>query len=176
MAEPLSTAELKAHLRKTTTDEDALIASYGVAAREWCEDYTGHILVQRAVVDSFSAWGSYLTLRHQPITVGVPTPTLVVTYENIDGDPTEYVGTIRDQKYPWTIYPSGVAFPTLASNGTIAVAYTAGYVNAAAVPEKFKWAIKLLVTSMFENRGSIDPEAENAVRFILRSYRGAVLA
>jgi uncharacterized phiE125 gp8 family phage protein len=177
MAEPLTTAELKAQLRKTTTDEDTLIATYGVAAREWCEDYTGHILVQREVTDSFSTWGDFLTLRHQPITVGDPTPTLTVTYLNSDGDETEYVGVIRDQKYPWTIYPAnGQTFPTIASSSTINVVYTAGYANAAAVPEKFKWAIKLLVTSMFDNRGSIEEDAERAVRFILRSYRGAVLA
>lgn len=178
MAEPLSTAELKAQLRKTTTDEDALIASYGVAAREWCEEYTNHILVAREVTDAFSAWGDYLTLLHQPITIGDPTPALTVTYEDSEGDETEYeLGVIRDQKYPWTIYPPfGQAFPALADNGTISVTYTAGYANAAAVPEKFKWAIKLLVTSMFENRGTITEETEEAVRFILRSYRGAVLA
>lgn len=178
MAEPLTTAELKAHLRKTTDDEDDLIATYGVAAREWCEEYTGHTLVQREVEDSFSSWGDYLTLRHQPITVGDPTPTLVVTFTDEDGDETEYeTRVIRDQRYPWTIYPPfGDAFPTLFDNGTIVVAYTAGYADAAAVPEKFKWAIKILTASMFEERGAISEGAMQAVRFILRSYRGAVMA
>lgn len=174
MAEPLTTAELKAQLRKTTTDEDALIASYGVAAREWCEDYTGHILVQREVEDKFSAWGDYLTLRYRPIAAS---PELVVSFEDVEGDDTDYEGLIRDQNYPWLVYPVyGFPFPTLASNGTITATYTAGYADAASVPEKFKWAIKLLVTAMFNNRGSIDEESERAVRFILRSYRGAVMA
>lgn len=178
MAEPLTTAELKAHLRKTTTDEDSLIASYGVAAREWCEDYTGHVLVQRQVTDTFASWGDALTLRHQPITVGDPTPTLVVSYNDLEGDETTYAArVIRDQRYPWIIVPPyGDAFPTLGDNGAISVVYTAGYANAAAVPEKFKWGIKLLVASMHFNRGTIDEETKEAVRFILRSYRGAVMA
>lgn len=178
MAEPLTTAEAKAHLRVTDTSEDTLIGTYIVAAREWCEDYTGYILVQREVTDRFSAWGDFLTLRHRPITVGDPTPTLVVTYEDAEGDPTEYEErVIRDQAYPWTIYaPYGGSFPTLADNGTITVTYTAGYASASAVPEKFKWAMKLLIASMHINRGSIDPATMDAARFILRSYRGAVAA
>lgn len=177
MAEPLTLAELKAHLRVTSDHENALITTYGVAAREYCEDYTGHVLVQREVTDSFHAWGDYLTLRHQPITVDDPTPTLTVTYLDAEGDETEYTSrVIRDQKYPWTIHPPYAGtFPTIADNSTISVTYTAGYASAD-IPTKFKWAIMLLVESMHKNRGSIDPETQDAVRFFLRSYRGAVMA
>ena len=123
MAEPLTTAELKAHLRKTTTDEDTLIATYGVAAREWCEEYTGHILNQREVTDSFSAWGDYLTLRYQPITVDDPTPTLTVEYTDDEGDFIEYAErVVRDFKYPWTVHsPYGFSFPSLGGPATIKV-------------------------------------------------------
>jgi uncharacterized phiE125 gp8 family phage protein len=178
MAEPLTTDELKAHLRKTTTDEDTLIATYGVAAREWCEEYTGHILAQREVADTFGAWGDYLTLYHQPITVDDPTPTLTVEYTDDEGDFIEYAArVIRDFKYPWTIHPPyGFSFPSLGGPATIRVTYTAGYVNAAAVPELFKIAIKLLVTSMYVNRGAIDETTKEGVRFMLRPYRGAVMA
>jgi uncharacterized phiE125 gp8 family phage protein len=178
MAEPLTTAELKAHLRKTTTDEDSLIAAYGIAAREWVENYTGHILNQRAVTDSFGEWGDYLTLYHQPITVGDPTPTLTVEYTDDEGDFIEYEArVVRDFKYPWTIHPPyGFSFPSLGGPASITVTYTAGYANAAAVPETFKQAIRLLVTSMYTNRGTLDAETERAVRFMLRSYRGAVMA
>jgi uncharacterized phiE125 gp8 family phage protein len=178
MAEPLTTAELKAHLRKTTTDEDTLIATYGVAAREWCEEYTGHILNQREVTDSFAAWGDYLTLRYQPITVGDPTPALTVTFTNEFGGETEYEDrVIRDQIYPWKIVPPyGFPFPILGDNGAIQVVYTAGYASAAAVPELFKIAIKLLVTSFYINRGALDEATKEACRFLLRSKRGAVMA
>ena len=178
MAEPLTTAEAKAHLRVTDTSEDTLIGTYIVAAREWVEEYTGYVLVQRAVVDSYPAWGDYLTLRHQPITVGDPTPTLVVMYNDVEGDEVEYEErVIRDQVYPWQIWaPYGSNFPTLGDNGTITVTYTAGYANAAAVPEKFKMAMKVLISAIHQSRGSISNEAAETARFLLRSYRGAVLA
>lgn len=178
MAEPLTTAELKAQLRKTTTDEDTLIAAYGVAARVWCEEYTGHILVQREVTDAFAAWGDYLTLRHEPITVDDPTPTLTVTYLNADGDATVYADrVIRDQIYPWKIYPAnGEAFPAIADNSTITVTYTAGYTDAASVPDIFKQAIRILVAAMYDNRGTMTEDAQQAARWWLRSPRGAVMA
>lgn len=178
MAEPLTTAELKAQVRKTTTDEDTLIASYGVAARVWCEEYTGHILAQREVTDAFAAWGDFLTLRHEPITVADPTPTLTVTYLNADGDETVYADrVIRDQAYPWKIYPpSGQTFPTIATDSTITVTYTAGYASASAVPDIFKQAIRILVTAMYDNRGTMTEEAQQAARWWLRSPRGAVMA
>lgn len=178
MAEPLTTAELKAQLRKTTTDEDTLIAAYGVAAREWCEQYTGHILNQREIEDNFGEWGDYLTLRYQPITVGDPTPTLTVEYTDDEGDFIEYEErVVRDFKYPWTVHPPyGFSFPSLGGPATIKVTYTAGYANAAAVPELFKQAIRILVTALYINRGTIDEKSEEAARFILRAYRGAVMA
>lgn len=178
MAEPLTLAELKAQCRVTSTHEDALITSYGVAAREWVEDYTGHILAQRVVTDTFREWGDFLTLRHQPISVGDPTPTLAVSYEDAEGDETEYEDrVIRDQAYPWTIYPPyGAPFPTLADNGSIVVSYTAGYASASAVPIKFKQAIRVLVAAMHANRGEIPQAAADTSRWLLRSYRGAVMA
>jgi uncharacterized phiE125 gp8 family phage protein len=171
MAEPLTTAELKAHIRKTTTDEDALIASYGIAAREWCEDYTSHVLVEREITTSFTAFGDYLTIYS--------TPNVVIdsiAYVDANGDVADFAYfAFPSGTYPVKVYPDS-AWPTIDDNSAILVTYTAGYADAANVPEKFKWAIKLLVASMYENRGSIDPETMEAVRFILRSYRGTVMA
>jgi uncharacterized phiE125 gp8 family phage protein len=178
MAEPLTPAELKSQLRKTTTDEDTLIAAYGVAAREWVEQYTGHILNQREIEDNFGEWGDYLTLRYQPITVGDPTPVLTVEYTDDEGDFIEYADrVVRDFKYPWTVHaPYGFEFPSLGGPATIKVTYTAGYANAAAVPEIFKQAIRVLVTAMYDTRGHMTEDAKECARFILRSKRGAVMA
>lgn len=171
MAEPLTTAELRAHLRKTTDDEDALIAAYGIAAREWCEDYTNHVLVERELVASFTAFGDYLTIHG--------TPSVVIdsiAYTNADGDVADFAYFAYSAGLnPVKIYPDD-EWPEIDENSAVLVTYTAGYEDAASVPEKFKWAIKLLVASMFMNRGTIDEETMQAVRFILRSYRGAVMA
>lgn len=175
--EPISLTQAKAQLRKTTDDEDGLICSYIRAAREWVEEYTGHILVQRTVQEAFPAWGNYLTLSKQPILVGDPTPALTVMYHDVDGNEVEYEGRIiRDERYPWLIYPpSGLTFPTLATNGTVTVSYTAGY-NGGQVPEIFRQAIKVLLTSMYASRGIMDEGSQETCRFLLRSKRGAVMA
>lgn len=179
--EPLTTDEAKAHLRVTDDSEDALIYSYIQAARQWVENYTGHILVQRTVVDAFSAWGNFLTLRNQPITVGDPTPTLTVDYIDSDGNEVEYTGrVIRDQRYPWMVFPAnGSTFPTLGTNGTITVTYTAGYTEGS-VPQPLVQAMLLLIGHWFSMRSSVSEvplqEAPLAVTSLCRPFRGAVLA
>lgn len=178
MAEPLTTAEAKAHLRVTDTSEDALIASYIVAAREWVEQYTGHVLVEGEIVDSYSAWGTHLTLRNQPINDYDP---IEITYTDINGDPVNYAdGVVRDQRYPWTIWPpTGQTFPTLGDQGSIIVTYTAGYADAASVPQALKQAMLLLIGQWHDNRNASGEEMFElpfAVTSLCRPYRGAVMA
>lgn len=181
MATLVDLTAAKAHLRKTDTSEDSIIGTYRTAAIGWVESYTGHILSAREVTDAFHEWGDYLTLRHQPITVDDPTPTLTVTYLDTEGDEIEYDSrVIRDQRYPWTIYPPyGDEFPTLATNGTITVTYTAGYA-AGEVPDALNAAILLLVGHWYSNRSAVDEgsfeELPLAVQSLCRPYRGAVMA
>src|SRR5688572_25320205 len=122
MAEPLSTAELKAHLRKTTDDEDSLIAAYGIAAREWCEDYTGHVLVEREITASFTEFGDYLTIYS--------TPNVVIdgiAYVNADGDVADFAYFASPEGiYPVKIYPDS-EWPEIDENTAIIVTFTAGY-------------------------------------------------
>jgi uncharacterized phiE125 gp8 family phage protein len=181
MATLVTLTTVKQHLRKTTTEEDDGIGAYRTAAIAYVEKYTGHILIQREVTDSFPAWGDFLTLRHQPITVDDPTPTLTVTYHDAEGDETEYeTRVIRDQTYPWTIHPPyGSDFPTLADNGTITVEYTAGY-DAGEVPDELNAAVLLLCGHWYANRSAVDEgsfqELPLSVVSLCRPFRGAVMA
>jgi uncharacterized phiE125 gp8 family phage protein len=181
MATLVTLTDCKAHVRRTDTAEDGIIGTYRSAAIRYVEDYTGHILSQREVTDTYAEWGDFLTLRHQPITVDDPTPTLVVTYHDAEGDETEYESrVIRDQRYPWTIHPPyGDEFPTLADNGTIAVVYTAGY-EAGEVPDPLNQAVLLLVGHWYSLRGAVQEgsfeEVPFAVTSLCRPYRGAVMA
>lgn len=181
MATLVTLDNVKAHLRVTTTDEDTIIGFYRAAAIQWVENYTNHILSSQVVTDNYAAWGDYLTLYHQPITVGDPTPTLVVEYTNGEGDTVEYEDrVIRDQRYPWTIYPpAGENFPALGTNGTISVTYTAGYASGA-VPDALNHAVLLLAGHFFVNRSAVSAdsveEVDLAVRSLCKPYRGVVLA
>lgn len=180
MATLVDLAACKAHVRKTDTSEDSIIGAYRAAAIQWVENYTGHILSQREVTDTFAEWGEALTLRHQPITVGEPTPALTVTYNDLEGDEIEYEGVIRDQRYPWKIVPPyGDEFPTLGDNGAISVVYTAGY-DSGEVPDALNQAVLLLVGHWYSGRSAVQDgqlaEAPLAVTSLCRPYRGAVMA
>jgi uncharacterized phiE125 gp8 family phage protein len=171
MAEPVSLVEAKAQLRKVDTSEDTLISALIVAAREWVENYTGHILVSRAFAQRFDAWGDYLKLAHQPVTaIGD------VTYTDLNGDDAAYeAGVLWLADYPARVYPPiGATFPTLGANGTIIVEYTAGYADAD-VPKALKHAVQVLVGHFFEHRSS-DAPIPTAVYSLCKPFRGAVMA
>lgn len=177
MATLVTLADVKAHLRVTTTDEDTIIGVYRSAAIAWVENYTGHLLSAAEVVDNYSAWGDYLTLRHQPIAAS---PAPVVEYHDTEGDFIEYAGVVRDQTYPWTIVPPyGEEFPTLGDNGTISVTYTAGYASGE-VPDPLNQAVLLLAGHFFVNRSAVSTdkveEVDLAVRSLCKPYRGLVMA
>jgi hypothetical protein len=155
MATLVTLETVKQHLRKTSTDEDTVIAAYRTAAIAYVGKYTGHLLIQQEVTDSFAAWGDFLTLRHQPITVD-------------------------DQTYPWTIHaPYSSDFPTLADNGTITVTYTAGYATGE-VPDELNAAVLLLCGHWYANRSAVEEgsfqELPLAVVSLCRPFRGAVMA
>jgi uncharacterized phiE125 gp8 family phage protein len=184
MAEPVSLAEAKAHLRVTSDHENTLIESYIVAAREWVENYTGYILVSRQIVETFSSWGGPLTLHNRPISA-----LGEITYTDADGDETVYAdGVLRTFTYPAKIYPpSGSTFPTLGTDGGITVNYTAGYATAADVPHALKQAMLLLIGYWHVNREAEAPAGlsqlatasgvpHSAIVSLCRPYRGAVLA
>lgn len=181
MATLVDTTAAKSYLRVTTSSEDGVVAAIVAAAIAWVENYTGHVLSSRVVEDTFGEWGDYLTLYHQPITVGDPTPTLVVEYTDDEGDFIEYEArVIRDFKYPWTIHPPyGFSFPSIGGPATIRVAYTAGYA-AGQVPVPLNQAVYLLVGHWFSNRSALQDgdliEAPLAVKSLCAPYRGLVMA
>ena len=182
MATLVDLTAVKQHLRKgSDTSEDTLIGIYRSAAIAWVEKYTGHILIQREVTDTFAEWGDALRLSYQPITVDDPTPTLVVTYNDAEGDETVYGSrVIRDQRYPWLIVPPyGDSFPTLGDNGAISVTYTAGY-DASEVPDELNAAVLLLCEHWHTNRAAASAdelhEAPLSVKSLCRPFRGVVVA
>ncbi len=79
--EPVTLAEARLHLRVIDTSEDTLITSLIVAAREYCENFTGRKLIQQTwdlILDAFPADGVSLTYA--------PTMTIdSVTYLDTNG-------------------------------------------------------------------------------------------
>lgn len=152
-AEPVSLDDMKAHLRVDHDIEDALIGSMIAAARELVETTTGRSLVTRTlelVLDRFP--GGPIALPRAPLQA-----VSSLIYRDPAGteqtmDPAAFLvdeidGCVAALRYPW---PS-----TAARFDAVRVRYVAGYGDAAAVPETFKQAMRLLVAHWYGQREAV---------------------
>jgi len=176
VSEPVSIADLKAHLRVTSSDEDSIIAGLGLAARQAIEARYGLcILAQswRLALDQLPECA--IVLPFSPI-ISVESVGVVSHGVTEVLPPAHYefqaglVGRVC-LKMP----SSSVAeFRTLAgrtsSLGALSINFTAGWIDVNSVPEEVKLAIKVLTAHFFENRegGVADrfytsPESLNAL-------------
>jgi uncharacterized phiE125 gp8 family phage protein len=174
--EPVSVAELKDHLGLWADNtRDARIASLGRAAREFCEEFTGHVLVRRQFTLERPTFEE-IVLTKRPL-VDVDT----LEYDDVDGNEA----TFEDYRVNARIYParilaaSGYSFPSVWSDGGVSAIYTAGY-DEGEVPEPFIHAIKVLVAFWFDHpSGIVDGKAVEvppAAKSLLRRYHQPAFA
>ena len=155
--EPVTLAELKAHMRVDYSDEDDLITALGAAAREQVERLTGCRLmtrIEKMLLDRFpDACG--IVIPAAPITaIGA------VTYYAADGSSQVFASSnyVADFNGPVgkIVLKSGITWPVLGSEArpvnAVEVAFTSGYATIDAVPPSLKLAVKLLAAHFFENR------------------------
>ncbi|MFZ5821796.1 MAG: head-tail connector protein [Chloroflexota bacterium] len=147
--EPVSLSEAKTHLRVEHTDDDVLITGLIAAARQAAEARTGRALVTQKWRQTLDAWPDDGVIElDKPRLISVES----VSYLAIDGtrqtlDPAAYqavtdtlIGTV--QPTYGTYWP-----PCRDTPGSLRVDYTAGYGNAAAVPQPIKgWMLLALAT------------------------------
>ena len=173
MAEPVLFAEAAKHLRLASdTSEQALIESYIVAAREWVENYTGHVLVQREFTETFTRFPAYLELMKRPIVT-----VDEIAYVDTDGAPQTVVSFVESTgRYPYSVYPAHNAWwPSIRTNTLVTVTFTAGYAPGEE-PQALLQAILLLVGHWFQTRatvnvGNIVTEVPFAVSALCDQYR-----
>jgi len=173
--EPVTLADAKLHLRVDGDEENTWIERAIRAAREFCEETQQRAYVSRRFRMSLERWpcGRIIVLPKPPLQ-----SVEVITYILADGTvetlgPSQYVVDAASE--PGTIYLApGASWPAgqLAPGMPIRVEFTAGYGAAAAVPERVKQAILLLVGHWYENRetvlvGSISRSLEFAVEALL---------
>jgi len=174
-AEPLTIAEAKAHLRVDGDHDDSFISSLIITSRLQIEAALGLALITQSWRFTLDAWpaGRTIELPMRPVhsvaavtawAPGEPDVTLAPTTYVVDGNavPARMMLT--------------AALPELthATRG-IAIDFTAGFGDAAAVPQNIKQALLLLVAHWYENRepredGSIAAIPE-AVSTLLSPYR-----
>lgn len=164
--EPVTLTEVKEFLRIDNTDEDTLLSSLIVAARNYAEDYQNRPLITQ----TWQLWlDDFPPHDCMPIRLkaGLQSVTSIKYYP--DGgvetafdssyyivDTSDYVGKIvLNEDYQW---PSD---NLRAANG-VCVEFICGYGLAVAVPEMTKTAIKIWIDYHHENREGNDlPKAVN---------------
>lgn len=190
-SEPLTTSQVKSHLRVEHSDDDTLIGTLIVAAREFVEEYTGRALMTQTLVlnvDAFDEladplWegtrtGPYLNYYKDYITIPKPPVVSVTSVKTFDDDDTAttmssskyYLDNVREPAR--VVLRTGETFPTaLRVANAIQVKYVTGYASAGAVPEAIKQAMKQYIAFLYENRGDVnDNAAPMVVKKLLAPY------
>jgi len=187
VAEPVTLAEAKLHLRVDHGDEDTYITSLVTASREWCESYLCGSICQQTKALILNHFPHYLRLPGGPVQ-----SISSVTYEDEAGDTQTvdastyrltgdgYISLAWSKSWPTgyvcdvTItyvagYPPEVTTELVEEEGEDPVEVeTTDY--AANVPASIKQAILLLVGALYENR-EMEGASPPGVRELLRPYR-----
>lgn len=177
--EPVSLAELKLHLRVDADDDNDIITSLGIAARQWFENALDKQLVTatwRIKLPTFPSWE--IELPYPPLR-----SITSITYKDSDLDPQTLSSSTYDVitwQTPGMIRPKdGYSWPaTGIAPDAVTILFAAGYGAAAAVPDLAKAGIKLLAAAWYENREAISemdmkpvPMAVDSIVASLRAYR-----
>ncbi|WP_234188671.1 head-tail connector protein [Shinella sp. NM-101] len=156
--EPVTLAEVKAHLRLDTDDEDALLSALVRTARQYMEAETGLCLIVRLLRLYLDDWpeGRVIQIARGP----VQAIEMLTVYDDfgapVDVNAAGYVldGAARPARL---ILPERPA-TARAMNG-IEIDFTAGFGESGAdVPDTLKRALLLHVAAMFELRGVLAVE------------------
>jgi len=152
--EPVSLEEAKSHLRVDIDDDNDLINSYLLAARQYAETFTRRVFITQTleiVLDEFP--DGKIVLESPPIQSIVAFTYLVSGDDeatDVDAD-TYRLDTYNGELAlaPSESWPAD----TLETGGAISIQYKAGYGDDAAdVPETIRTAINFLVAHWYEHR------------------------
>jgi len=156
-AEPITLAQAKAHLRVTHSREDDLIEALITAARQEAEHSMNRTLLTttwKRVDDAFPCGGCIRL--HWPTVQSVDW----VKYYDQDGvlqtlSPSVYLLDGDSEPARLTLAPNQSWPSTQDRVGAVQIQYTAGWADAAAVPQVIKAWLKLRVGTLFEHREQI---------------------
>lgn len=176
-SEPVTLSEAKAHLRVDGTDEDTLISSLIVAARQYAERYMRRALINQtwrydadAFEDRIQLWPSPVSSISSVTYVDATGSTVTVSGSDYQAD-LAAEPAILTPSYAAAVWP----IPRASSLGSVRVTFVAGYgASASAVPTGIKQAILLLIGHWFANRevtSSKTSELPFAVSALLDNYQ-----
>lgn len=151
---PITLEDAKLHCRVDTAADDALINALITAATELAEQKTGRALMAQTWELTLDAFPEAFEITRIPL-------QSITSLKYIDTAGVEQ--TLSNALYSMDMADDhGFAYVVPVYNGTwpenraqinaVALRYVAGYASAAAVPEGIKQWIRLMVSTMYENR------------------------
>lgn len=179
-AEPLlSLAEARAHLRVTSTDEDAMITALCAAAEAHLDGYSG--VLGRALVTQ--SWKQSFCRFEYPgfrLPLGIAQAVESITYYDLEDtiqtvDPATYY-LVEGPQGPLVNVKATASWPaSYYRDDAVTVQWTCGYGGVADVPQAIRQAGLLLISGWFDNRSSVIDsnkaiEMPLAVRSLLRPF------
>lgn len=156
--EPVTETEAKLHCRVDHSTEDAIFTRLIEVARNQCEAISGRAFVTRTYTAMLDRWPeSVFELPYPPLA----SITSIKYYDDAGSaaatfnSANYYVDTNSEPGRVALV--SGADWPstTLRDINGVEIIYTAGYGNAAAVPNQYKQAMLLLIGHLYENRESV---------------------
>lgn len=161
LAEPVTLAELKAHLRIDATDEDELLAGLIRVARTHLERLTGTTLMTQGFRLLLDDWpkGDVIQLMKTP----VQSIDAILVYD-ADGvaQDQDLTGMLLDgSARPARLVIRERPRPGQVING-IEIEFTAGFGAGTDVPPELKRAILMHAAYLYEFRGAVTPDMQPA--------------
>lgn len=158
----LAVAAVKAVLRVASGDEDALIAAFAESALGLAEQFTGDVMIARALRESVTAQGSWQRLGARPVRA-------IAAVETRAGS------ALSADLYAIDIDAAGDGWVRVGGGGLVVVRYAAGIADAwVGLPAPLRQGVALLAAYLFDERdASVAPPA--AVTALWRPFRRVTL-
>jgi uncharacterized phiE125 gp8 family phage protein len=166
--EPVTVDDAKLHLRISHADDDALIESLIVAARQHVESFTHRALITQVwdlKLDEFPSSDESIWFPKAPL---LTSTAPVVTYTDAAGDSQTWSSSYYTVDAPSGPHARrgriflnyGQTYPgTRVIDHAVSIRFYCGYGSATAVPEPIKAAMKLLMGHWFTNREAVSANA-----------------
>ena len=181
LAEPVSLAEAKQHLRVDYDDDDALIATQIAAARGWIEKELNISMVQRT-------YRAYLPQFADEINLPRPPFASLTSVQYWSDESPQALTTVAglyeaDLRQGRLLRAYGEVYPSTAPrHDAVQITFVAGYApdsnspinHAANVPAELRAALLLILGDLYENRESSTPikiEQMPTVKLLMNLHR-----
>lgn len=167
--EPISLLEAHAHCRVATDDEDPILLTYMLAARQMAEAIIHQVCITQTVDCTFDYHWPWVKIAHEfyyarpRLYLPVSPVQSVTSVKYLDGngalqvlDPSQYI-VVLDGPVPYIEPAYGVTFPTVRwQPQAITVRVVAGYGDDPTdTPQPIRAAMLLLVAHLYANREAV---------------------